>query len=156
MSSARPKPVNQRGNSARNSAPTLAPIIQDSDQMSRGCQPSTAVARMATIRPEKPASATAISARESRSSAGSIIGSFPDAETGEDAAQQVVAGNLAGDAAQCHLGVAQLFGHQFAGAAGLEVASAGLEALPRIGQGLQMPAPRGQRALAEVGAARQG
>ena len=40
----------------------IAPNIHDSDHTSRGCHPSGAAVRIAAMRPEKPASATAICA----------------------------------------------------------------------------------------------
>src|SRR4249919_1260002 len=49
---------NHRGSRASSNAPMLAPSIQDSDQMSRGCQVAEVV-RKAAIRPEKPARDTA-------------------------------------------------------------------------------------------------
>src|SRR6476469_12543 len=57
-----------RGNKASINAPMLVASIHDSDQGSRGCQPSGAVVRIAAIKPEKPASATPICAIAIRTS----------------------------------------------------------------------------------------
>ena len=53
-----------------------------------------------------------------------------DAETREDATQQVVGGECAGDFAQVLLGLAQILGQQFAGAIVDKLAVAMLQRLP--------------------------
>lgn len=62
-----------------------------------------------------------------------VVGRAPllaDAETREDATQQVVGGECAGDFAQVLLGLAQILGQQFAGAIVDKLAVAMLQRLP--------------------------
>src|SRR6185437_6679240 len=69
-----------------------------------------------------------------------------DAETPEYFAEQILAGEFPGDLPQSLLRQAQIFGEQFEGARVVQDVRSGLHVPPRAVQGIEMPAPCGERA----------
>jgi hypothetical protein len=70
---------------------------------------------------------------------------FPDAEASENLAEQVLAGEFPGDLAQGVLSEAQILGEQFEGSRAAQDISGALHMLPGTAQGVEMPAPGGER-----------
>ena len=70
---------------------------------------------------------------------------LPDAEAAEDLAEQILAGEFSGDLAQGVLGEAQILGEQFEGSGAAQDIGGILHMLPRTAQGVEMPAPGGER-----------
>ena len=82
-------------------------------------------------------------------SALAILRLLADTEAGKDPAQEVVAGEFAGNLVQRLLGAAKLFGDELAGTAFLELALSFIDVAAGAGQGLEVPVARGDRACVE-------
>src|SRR5690606_29153648 len=73
-----------------------------------------------------------------------------DTEAGEDASQQVVGAESAGDFSEGLLRMAQIFGEQFAGAHQRQLRAAVLEVLLSLQQRLEMAAARAEAAFSRL------
>ena len=78
-----------------------------------------------------------------------------DAEGGEDLAEHVVRGELAGDFAEGFVGLLEFFGEELAGAAGFQLLAAGGDVAGCTIEGVEVAAARNEQAFGRVGPAGQ-
>ena len=75
---------------------------------------------------------------------------FPDTKAIEDAIQQVIGADLAGDFAEGFLSLAKIFGHEFAGGGRCQDRAGSLQVAQGFLQGIQVPAAGEEFAFASA------